>query len=118
MPGSTNTWFPNRCAVMVCWAAISLIAGPWAASAARAAVAWAAGTDTALAAVATTSPATAIAAVITFLCFNARHFLYLAHGHIRHAYLAPVMDGRELRFRAGTPRVALIITTLAENDTI
>src|SRR5882672_4026387 len=107
MPGSTNTWFPNRCAVMVCWAAISLIAG-----------AWAAGADTALAPVATTSPAAAIAAVITFLCFNARHFLYFAHGHIWHAYLAPVVDGRELRFRAGTPRVALIMTTLAENGTI
>jgi hypothetical protein len=32
--------------------------------------------------------------------------------------LGPVIDGRELRFRAGTPRVALIISTLAENDTI
>src|SRR5690242_1706991 len=113
MPGSTNTWFPNRCAVMVCWAAISLIAGPWAACAARAA-----GTDTVLAPVATTSPATAIAAMITFLCFNARHFPCFARGHIRHAYVAPVIDGRELRFRAGTPRVALIITTLAEKDTI
>jgi hypothetical protein len=103
---------------MVCWAAISLMTGPWAACAARAAVAWAAGTETALAPVATTSPATAIAAVITFLCFNARHFLYSGHGHIRHAYVAPVADGRELRFRAGTPRVALINTTLTENGTI
>jgi hypothetical protein len=103
---------------MVCWAAISLIVGPWAACAARAAVARAAGADTALAPVATTSPATAIAAVITFRCFNARHFLYSAQGHIRHAYVAPVIDGRELTFRAGTPRVALIISTLAENGTI
>ena len=29
MPGSTNTCFPNRCAVMVRRAAISLIIGPW-----------------------------------------------------------------------------------------
>jgi hypothetical protein len=28
MPGFTNTWFPNRGALMVCWAAISLMAGP------------------------------------------------------------------------------------------
>ena len=95
---------------MVCWAAISLIVGPGADDA----VAWAAGADAPLAAVAMTSEATAIAAVITFRCFNARHFLYSAHGHIGHAYVAPVIDGRELRFRAGTPRVALIITTLAE----
>jgi hypothetical protein len=62
---------------MVCWAAISLIVGPWAA---WAAVAWTAGADTALAPVATTSPASVIAAVITFRCFNARHFPYSAHG--------------------------------------
>src|SRR3954465_5531456 len=79
MPGSTNTWFPNRGALTVCWAAISLMAGPAAAGAAAAeaavawaAVAWAAGADTAPAAVAMTRPATVIAAVNTFLCFNAR----------------------------------------------
>jgi hypothetical protein len=83
MPGSTNTWFPNRCAVMVCWAAISLIVGP---CAAWAAVAWTAGADTTLAPVATTSPATVIAAVSTFRCFNARHFPYSAYGLFRHAY--------------------------------
>jgi hypothetical protein len=48
--------------------------------AAWAAVASAAGADTALAPVATTSPATAIAVVITFRCFNARHFPCSAHG--------------------------------------
>jgi len=37
-------------------------------------------TGYALAPVATTSPATAIAVVITFRCFNARHFPCSAHG--------------------------------------
>jgi hypothetical protein len=89
MPGFTNTWFPNRGALMVCWAAISLMTGPgvaWAAAAGTAVagtvVAWAAGPDRALAAVATTSPAVAIAAVMAFLCFNARHSFYSARRHI------------------------------------
>src|ERR1700759_407556 len=98
MPGLTNTWFPNRGALMVCWAAISLMAGPGAAGAAAAwtAVAWTAaagavvaravGADTALAAVATRSPAAASAAVITFLCFNARHSFCSARRHFRPAY--------------------------------
>src|SRR5690242_10138064 len=79
MPGSRNTCFPTRGAVMVRWAAISLIAGP--------AAAWAAGADTAPAAVAMTSPATAITVVMTFRFFNAPYsFFCSAHGHIRHAY--------------------------------
>jgi hypothetical protein len=68
MPGSTNTWFPFRDAVMLCWAAISLMTGPAWPGAAGAAVAGAA-----LAAVAMTSPAAVIAAVITFRRFNASY---------------------------------------------
>lgn len=89
MPGSTNTWFPNRGAVMLCWAAMSLMAGP-----AGPAVAGAAVAGTALAAVAMTSPAAAIAAVITFRRFNASYSLRCANGHIRQAYRPPGVHAR------------------------
>jgi hypothetical protein len=95
---------------MVCWAAISLMAGPgvaWAAVAPAATawvavagalaawvtvasvpVAWAAGADTAPAADTAKSPAAAIAAAMTFRFFSTRHpFLFLAqpYPHARRA---------------------------------